>query len=98
MSQHIESLTVYIGVFAILLVLLGVTVAVAFVDLGASGNLLLALTIATIKALVIGAFFMHLRHSDSLVWVFAAAGFVWLVILLVHMASDYVARGWAPGV
>jgi cytochrome c oxidase subunit 4 len=96
MSQHVESLAVYVGVFVLLLFLLAVTVAASFINLGVLGNLTLALVIAVSKALIIAAFFMHLRRSDTLVWVFAAAGFIWVAILLIHMASDYLARGWVP--
>ena len=38
-------------------------------------------------------FFMHLRHSSKLVWVFAALGFFGLLIMITIAMGDYVARG-----
>jgi cytochrome c oxidase subunit 4 len=53
-----------IGIFASLLVLTGVTVAVAYVDLGEL-NLIVALGIATVKAMLVSLFFMHLNHESG---------------------------------
>jgi cytochrome c oxidase subunit IV len=44
-----------------LLFLTAVTVWVTFIDLGRSGNLIIAMVIATIKAGMVCAYFMHLR-------------------------------------
>ena len=96
MSDQVESLRVYFAAFIALMVLLGVTVGAAFVSLGTAGNLLLALTVASVKALIIVVYFMHLRHSNVVVRIFAASGFVWLTILIIHLMSDYLARNWLP--
>src|SRR5439155_22451611 len=60
-----------------LLLLLAVTFGIAYVPLG-GGNLLLAMTIATGKALLVGIVFMKLLRGPSLVWIFAGAGVFWL--------------------
>jgi cytochrome c oxidase subunit 4 len=86
----------YYAVFAALLVGTGVTVAVAFVDLGALNNVLM-LGIAMTKALLVILFFMHVRWSTRLTWVVAASGFVWLLILFGLTMSDYFTRGWVEG-
>ena len=39
-------------------------------------------------------FFMHLRGSEKLVWLYAAAGFVWLALLIALTMSDIVSRTW----
>jgi cytochrome c oxidase subunit IV len=91
MSTHIVPLRVYFLVFATLLVLTGLTVWVAFVDLGAWGTPV-ALTIASTKAFLVILFFMHVRYGSHLVWVFATSGFAWLVILLAFTLSDYYSR------
>jgi len=75
------------------MVLLLLTVAVAQFHLGAFG-IVLALTIAIIKAVLVVLYFMHLRYSSRLTWVFAGAGFVWLAIMFAFILSDYVSRGW----
>jgi cytochrome c oxidase subunit 4 len=87
------SLGSYFAVFAALLGLTAVTVAVAFVDLGAL-NTVVAMTIAVVKGLLVMLFFMHLRGSEKLVWLYAAAGFAWLAVLILLTMSDIVSRAW----
>jgi hypothetical protein len=41
-------------------------------------------------------FFMHVRKSSKLTWIFASAAFVWLGIMFVYSFSDYLARGQLP--
>jgi cytochrome c oxidase subunit 4 len=82
----------YVLVFIGLLVLTAVTTAVAFVDLGAEWNSALAIAIAVVKALLVILFFMHVRYSRPLTWVFVGAGFFWLVILFVLTFADYLTR------
>ena len=84
---------VYYGVFAVLMVLLALTVIVAQFELGA-GNLPAALVIAGAKAVLIVLFFMHVRYSRPLTWLVAGAGFFWLAILFALTLSDYWSRGW----
>ena len=95
MSDHIISKKVYFGIFAVLMVLLVATYAVAFVDLGAF-NIYVAMTIAVIKATLVVLYFMHVRYGTRLTWVVAAAGFVWLGIMVGLTATDYISRDWLP--
>ena len=63
-EHHVSSMFILVGVFAILLVMTAVTVLTAkFVDLGETGNFILAMAIATFKASLVCAFFMHLLHD-----------------------------------
>lgn len=62
--SHPASLGMLITVFASLLVLTAVTVAVAYVDLGEL-NLFVAMGIATVKAMLVALFFMHLLHDSG---------------------------------
>lgn len=87
------ALRTYYLIFLALMLLLALTVAVSFVDLGAF-NELIALAIAAVKAVLVILFFMHVRYSSRLTWVFAAAGFVWLLIMVGWTFSDYLSRGW----
>lgn len=94
MSQHhIVPLSVYFRVFGLLLAMTALTVTVAFVDLG-WGNTPVALAIALFKASIVILFFMHVRYNTPLLWLYAAAGFFWLLILLVLTMQDYYTRGW----
>ena len=81
MSSHVTPPRVYVAVFAALIVLTGLTVGIAEMDLGAM-NTVVALTIASIKALLVVLFFMQIRFSPRLTWVamLAAVGFVLLLL------------------
>ena len=93
MSHHVLSLKAHFVVFAALMVLTVVTVLVSTVDLGAL-NTVVALLIASLKGLVVILWFMHVKFSSRLTQLFVSAGFIWLVILVLIMTSDYTARGW----
>jgi len=95
MSEHIVEKKSYYGVFATLMVLLGATVTIAYIHLGEL-NIIAALTIAFIKATLIILYFMHVRYSSRLLWIFVGAGFFWLGILFALSFSDYLSRGWLP--
>lgn len=88
--QH-PTLKTYYVVFAALLVLLVATVFVAELDLGA-WNFLAAASIATVKAVLIILFFMHVRYSQPLIWLVAGAGFFWLAIMFALTMADYLTR------
>ena len=66
---------------------------VAFFDLGFL-NVLAAMSIAVTKTVLIVLYFMHVRYSSRLTWVFAGAGLLWLVILIAFTLSDFMTRGW----
>jgi cytochrome c oxidase subunit 4 len=87
------TLKTYFVVFAALLVLTAVTTAAAFVDLGA-WNVAVAMIIAVVKASLVAAYFMHLRHTSRLTLVFVAASILWLSHLIVASLSDYITRPW----
>jgi cytochrome c oxidase subunit 4 len=95
MSEHIVAKQTYVGVFAALMALLGATVVIAYIHLGKL-NMIVALTIAVIKATLIILYFMHVRYSSRLLWVFVGAGFFWLIILFALSFSDFLTRGWLP--
>ncbi|MBN1991107.1 MAG: cytochrome C oxidase subunit IV family protein [Anaerolineae bacterium] len=90
--HHIIPVRMYLTVFAWLMVLLAVTVTVSFFNFGVF-NVFVALSIATLKAGLIMAYFMHLRYSSKLIWVFAGLGFFGLAIMILIAMGDYVARG-----
>ena len=95
-SEPVVPVRVYVLGFLALLVLTAVTTAVAFFDLGGGTNNAIALTIAVCKALLVILYFMHVRYSDKLTWVFAAAGFFWLLILIGGTMDDVLTRPSLP--
>jgi cytochrome c oxidase subunit 4 len=92
-SSHSSSALTYYIVYAVLLILLVLTVAAARVELGAWSTVV-AMSIATVKAMLVFYYFMHLRDSSRLTSIFAAVGFVMLSILIFLMIADYVSRAW----
>jgi len=97
-SDHVLSVKLYAAIFGTLLVLTLVTAGAAFIDLGGNLNTILALLIACGKALLVILFFMHVRYSSRLTWVFVGAGFFWLMILLALTLADVLSRRWLPAV
>jgi cytochrome c oxidase subunit 4 len=98
MDPHADfhvSMTTYRLVFAALMVLLVVTVAAAFVPLGFL-NMPVAMLIASVKAVLVILFFMHVKFASRLTKVFVAATFLWLAILFVMTFGDYLSRDWSP--
>lgn len=83
-------------VWAALLILLFLTWAVARFDLG-PWNIVAAMSIAVMKMLLVVLIFMHVRYTPRLTWVFVAAGFFWLFIMIALTLSDYLTRGWFGG-
>jgi len=77
-----------------LLALLGLTISAAYINLGPL-NTAVAMAISFTKAAFIVLFFMHVRYSKPLLWLFVGAGFFWLGILLLLAMSDYMTRGWS---
>jgi cytochrome c oxidase subunit IV len=88
---------VYYGVYAILLGLVLLTWGLSYVHLGHRLSVTVALTIALVKALLVVLFFMHVRYSSRLIWVFVGAGVAWMGYILILTMSDYLTRGTVPG-
>ena len=95
MHHPITSVKTYVAVWAALIVLTGTTWGVAYIDMGPF-NIVVAITIAVIKMSLVAIIFMNARHLDKESRLFAAAGLLWLLILLVFFLSDYLSRGWQP--
>ena len=96
-ERHIVPPKTYLKVLCALMILMALTVGVAksdALDFGHTWNLFIALTIAVAKMTFIILFFMHVKYSSGLTRVFAAAGFMWFIILITLTLSDYLSRGW----
>jgi cytochrome c oxidase subunit 4 len=80
-------------VFAALMILLVITVIVAFQPLGAF-NMPVAMGIAVVKGIIIVMYFMEVKYGSKLLWVFVSSSFLFLVIFLVLTMNDYATRTW----
>ena len=95
MQEPVTPPRTYILVGAALLGLLALTVAAALIDLG-PWNSVVAITIAILKALLVILFFMHVRFSSRVTWLYVIAGFFWLLLLFGFTLGDYITRSWLP--
>ncbi|HZD32591.1 MAG TPA: cytochrome C oxidase subunit IV family protein [Candidatus Angelobacter sp.] len=91
--QHVIPVSIYVGIWATLMVLTGLTVFASFLELG-DWNIVLALVIATIKGTLVVLFFMHLYYSSKLTKVTIIAALFFLFLLLALSMTDYLTRGW----
>ena len=84
-DKHVR---VYMIVFATLAVLTVVTWAVAYLDLGMTGAIAVALLIASVKASLVACYFMHLISEKRLIFfVLSFTVFFFVVLLLLPLFS-----------
>jgi cytochrome c oxidase subunit 4 len=89
---HIASAQFYWGIFAALVTLTIITVRVSYYDFG-SANIIIALLVATAKASLVAAFFMHLRHDNLFNTIAFLAAFLFLAIFILLTYDDTGHRG-----
>lgn len=85
----------YALTLAALLTLTFITVFAAGINFGSNTvNVIIALTIATIKASMVGLIFMHLNHDKRVNGMILVAGFIFLGIFLSFCATDVSSRAY----
>lgn len=93
MTEEVTSPVTYVVVGIALIGLAGASILTSLIDLRGL-NVLLNLGFAFASAYLIVTYFMRLRLSPPLQRLVAAAGLLWLGILLVGTLDDYLTRGW----
>jgi cytochrome c oxidase subunit IV len=86
---HVVEVRVLLGVFAALVALTAVTVAVSYFDFGVL-NLGVALGIAAIKAALVALWFMHLRYESPVYAFVFLIGIAFLGLFLAITMLDAV--------
>jgi cytochrome c oxidase subunit IV len=95
MSEHVSSVKLYVGIWLALLAGTGLTVFAAFVDLGPF-NTIVALSIASIKAVLVVLFFMHVKYAhEKMTKLVIVTAVFFLFILLALSMADYGTRLWS---
>jgi cytochrome c oxidase subunit IV len=94
MSEHIVPVKVYVSIFLALMIGTAVTVLAAYQNFPGALNVIVAMTIAVVKATLVVLYFMHVRYSARLIWVIVASALFWMAILFALTFSDYWTRGW----
>ena len=81
----------YLGIFILLVALTVVTVIVAFVHIESEAKkVLIALTIASIKAAFVALFFMHLKFEGKLIYLILLVPVFLSVVLVISLIPDIV--------
>ncbi len=95
MKQPVVSRKTYAFTWLALLALALATTLIGFLDLGPF-NMIIAISIATIKAALIASFFMHALYENRLIRIIAAGGVIWFLFMVSLTLGDYATRGWLP--
>lgn len=84
---HISPYSLYLKIFGALLVLTVITVGVTRIDFGTM-NIVVAMVIASAKAMLVALFFMHLKYERFTTWVYAIFPLVLLAIMMAGIFID----------
>jgi cytochrome c oxidase subunit 4 len=88
-QHHHGGPLVYTANLAGLLILTGITVGASYINFGSSAaNVTIALSVATVKAILVALFFMHLRWDKPVNAIIAMSGFLFLGIFLMFDLID----------
>ena len=93
---HIAPSRFYWAIFAGLVLLTVLTVKVSYYDFG-SANIIIALVIASMKASLVAAFFMHLRYDKLFNTLILLAAFLFLSLFILLTWDDLGVRAHDHG-
>jgi len=89
---HVVPAVVFLRVILALLFLTIITVAVSYLDFG-SGNMFVAMAIASVKVSLVMTFFMHLKWDTAINNIAIISSFLFLSLLFIFTLADYATRG-----
>lgn len=90
-EAHESAVKTYGKVLGALVTLTVITLLAAGIDFG-SGNVVIALAIATVKASLVALFFMHLLHEKAMNSIIFVSGLVFLGVFLMLSMLDTETR------
>lgn len=85
---HVLPVPFLLGVLFALLLLTVLTVSVTYVDLGHQGNLVVAMLVATVKASLVVAFFMHLAWDNKFHFLLFLSSVLFVILFLALATTD----------
>jgi cytochrome c oxidase subunit 4 len=92
-AAHAHGVGIYHLTLIALLILTAITVGASYIQFGSgAANVVIALSIATVKAILVALFFMHLLHEKPVNTIIAVAGFLFLGIFLMFCLLDATTR------
>jgi len=89
--HHVSSSAMFTKVLVALLILTAITVSSSRVDFGGA-NMLIAMAIASIKASLVIAFFMHMKWDTAINKIVFLSSFLFLSLLFVFTLADLATR------
>ncbi len=92
-DRHVR---IYITVFAALMVLTIVTVAISYLHLPLPMAVTLALLVATVKGTLVACYFMHLVAEKKLIYAVLALTAVFFVVLMALPTVTHSSGYWIP--
>jgi caa(3)-type oxidase subunit IV len=90
-KPHVCSSQTFMGILLTLLFLTFITVYISRFDFG-SANMLLAMAVATVKASLVVAIFMHMLWDTTINKIFFISSFLFLGLLFLFIFADLLAR------
>ena len=91
-AHHVTPLPIYFAVFGSLLVLTVVTVGVSYLGLPPTLSIIVAMAVASLKAFLVAAWFMHLAHDTKFNVLFFLASLWFIGVFFVFTTSDLASR------
>ena len=93
-EHHIVTPLQYGYVYITLLIFTLLTVVAAKIDMPGVLNPVIALAIASTKAVVVILFFMHVKYQSNLIKLTVICGFFTFLVLITMTLLDYISRAW----
>ncbi len=91
-EPHVHPLSLYVGVFAALLVLTGLTIGVSFLGLPGGNAIAAAILVAMVKASLVVAFFMHVWGDHHFIKLIIATTVFLLALMVSFVVLDLTGR------
>lgn len=85
---HVVPLRLLAAVFVALVILTFITVGVTYVDFGSNINLIVAIGIAAVKAILVGLYFMHLRWDSRFNALVLVASILFVALMISFALFD----------
>ena len=89
--HHVSTSALFRNVLITLLILTAITVGASRIDFG-SANMLIAMIIASIKASLVIAFFMHIKWDTAINKIVFLSSFLFLSLLFIFTLADLATR------
>ncbi len=90
-GHQVLPMKLYINVFIVLLIFTAITVLVAQFDFGIM-NGVVAMAVASVKAVLVALYFMHLKYDDKSNAVCLIGAFFFLIVMFIFIALDVGSR------